>query len=200
MKSLAQNFLWLFLIGSISLLSSCKKDDIAPTDYGIFSSQDANTAVMNGVIGSNTPAHWDNFIAAFPSTNTIIMKDCPGSEDDTANLEAARKAHSSNLTIHLPADAEIASGAVDFYLAGTTRTREPGSKIGVHSWSDGSKDATEFPVGHENHQPYIDYYKEMGFSQEDAEAFYYFTINAAPASDIHWMTDEEIALYKILTP
>jgi len=40
----------------------------------------------------------------------------------------------------------------------------------------------------------------MGFSQEDADAFYYFTINAAVAADIHWMTDEEIALYKILTP
>jgi len=100
----------------------------------------------------------------------------------------------------LPADAVIASGAVDLFLAGTTRTRAAGSKIGVHSWSDGgSKEATDFPVGHANHQPYIDYYKEMGFSQADAEAFYYFTINTAKASDIHWMTDEEIEQYKLLT-
>jgi len=189
-NQIMKNIFLLVLISSLTIFSS---------DYGIFSSQDANTAFMNGVIGSNTPAHWDNFIAAFPNTNKIIMRDCPGSEDDEANLQAARKIHNNNLTIHLPADAEIASGAVDLFLAGTTRTREAGSKIGVHSWSDGNNDATAFPVGHENHQPYIDYYKEMGFSQEDAEAFYYFTINAATASDIHWMTDAEIEQYNLLT-
>lgn len=200
MKSLTQKLFLFTLLSFIVVLSSCKKDeDIAATDYGIFSSQDGSVAIMNGVIGSNTPTHWDNFIAAFPNVNTIVMKDCPGSEDDTANLIAARKIRQQNLTIHLPSNAEIASGAVDLYLAGTTRTREAGSKIGVHSWSDGSNDATSFPVGHANHQPYIEYYIEMGLSKEDAEAFYYFTINAAPASGIHWMTDAEIDQYKILT-
>lgn len=198
MNRLSHKIFFLFALCGFVLLSSCDKDTIAPTDYGIFSSQDESTAIMNGVIGSNTPTHWDNFISAFPNTTRIIMKDCPGSDDDTANLEAARKVRNSNLSIHLPADAEIASGAVDFFLAGTSRTRETGSKIGVHSWADGNKEATDFRVGHSNHQPYIDYYKEMGFSQSDAEAFYYFTINAAPASDIHWMSDAEIEQYKLL--
>ena len=53
----------------------------------------------------------------------MIMKLCPGSDDDEANLEAARKSKTTKtLRFHLPADAEIASGAVDFFLAGTTRT------------------------------------------------------------------------------
>ena len=89
---------------------------------------------------------------------------------------------------------------MDLFLAGTTRTREAGSQIGVHSWSDGRNEATDYPVGHENHDLYINYYIEMGFSQADAEAFYYFTINAAPANGIHWMTDAEIDQYKLLTP
>ncbi len=193
-------FLALFFLISLSFtITSCDDDDASPNDFGIFSSQDANTAIMNGLIGSNTPTHWDNFIAAFPNTNNIIMKNCPGSEDDTANLQAARKVKSQNVAIHLPADAEIASGAVDFYLAGATRTREAGSRIGVHSWSDGTNEASSFPVGHANHQPYIDYYLEMGFSQADSEAFYYFTINAAPAASVHWMTEAEIAQYKLVT-
>ena len=200
MRLLIKNILLLFLIGGISILSSCNKENITPSDFGIFSSQDASIVIMNGVIGTNTPQHWDNYFAANPNTHTIIMKKCPGSEDDTANLKVARKVSTQNIIIHLPADAEIASGAVDFYLAGITRTREAGSKIGVHSWSDGNNDATSFPVGHANHQPYIDYYKEMGFSQADAEAFYYFTINAAGASSIHWMTDEEVEQYKLLKP
>jgi len=201
MNRFTQSLFLLLLVGSLSLYSSCKKEKVAPNDYGIFSSQDANTAVMNGVIGSQTPQHWDNFIAAFPNTTKMVMKDCPGSEDDTANLQVARKVRVQDLHIHLPADAEIASGAVDFYLAGTKRTRDAGSKIGVHSWSDGgNKEATDFPVGHANHQPYISYYKEMGFSAADAEAFYYFTINAAPAADVHWMTDAEVIQFKLLKP
>lgn len=201
MKNITRNLVFLLFLGVFTLTTSCKKDnDVLATDFGIFAAQDNTTAIMNGVIGSNTPQHWDNFIAANPNINKIIMKDCPGSEDDEANLKAARKIRTQGLTIHLPADAAIASGAVDLFLAGTTRTREPGSKIGVHSWSDGgNKEATDFPVGHANHQPYIDYYLEMGFSQADAESFYYFTINAAKAAEIHWMTDAEIAQYKLLT-
>ena len=189
------------LIIIVAFSTSCKKDnEVLTIDFGIFLLQDANTVVMNGVIGSNTPQHWDNFIAANPGVTRMLMKDCPGSEDDTANLQAARKIRQQGIAIHLPAAAEIASGAVDLFLAGTIRTREAGSKIGVHSWSDGgNKEATDFPVGHANHQPYIEYYKEMGFSQDDAAAFYYFTINAAKAADIHWMTDAEIEQYKLLT-
>lgn len=199
MKIIIQSISFYFLIGILAFSSSCKTEEILATDYGIFSVQDANTAIMDGVIDTNTPIHWENFIAANPNTATLIMKDCPGSDDDEANLVAARKIRQQGLTIHLPADAVIASGAVDLFLAGTTRTREAGSKIGVHSWAGGNKEATDFPVGDDEHQPYIDYYMEMGYSKADAEAFYYFTINAAKASEIHWMTDEEIAKYKLLT-
>lgn len=180
------------------IATSCQKDNVGNT--GIFSSQDDTTAFMEGTIRTNTPKHWENYLEAYPNTNKIIMGDCPGSANDDANLQVARAIRRQDVAIHLPADAEIASGAVDLFLAGTTRTRESGSKIGVHSWADGdNNEATDFEVGHSNHDLYIDYYVEMGFSQEDAEAFYYFTINAAPAAEIHWMTDQEIEQYKLLT-
>ncbi len=200
MKNIRQSLTFLLLAGILTLTSSCGKEEINPTDFGIFLMQDATTAVMNGVINSDTPQHWDNFIAANPGITKMLMKNCPGSEDDEANLKAARKIRQQGIAIHLPASAEIASGAVDLFLAGTTRTREAGSKIGVHAWADGNnKEATDFPVGDTEHLPYINYYKEMGFSQADAEAFYYFTINAAKAAAIHWMTDAEIMQYKLLT-
>ncbi len=191
-------FAFLLLFGVMSL-SSCDDEPLVKNVFGIFSFQDNTTVSMNGVISSNTPSNWESYIAAYPNTKNVVMMNCPGSEDDEANLMAARKMRQAGLSFHLPSTAEIASGAVDLYLSGTTRTRDAGSKIGVHSWSDGTNDATFFPEGHENHLPYINYYVEMGFTQSDAEAFYYFTINAAPGSDIHWMTDEEIAQYKLLT-
>lgn len=173
-------------------------DDNNNSGFGIYSNIDNNTVQINGVIGSSTPDDWVRYIAAYPNTNKAIMKDCPGSDDDQANLAAARAMRKQDISIHLPSDAVIASGATDMFFSGTTRTRDAGSKIGVHSWSDGDNDATAFPVGHANHLPYINYYVEMGLSQSDAEAFYYFTINSAPAADIHWMTDSEIAQYKLL--
>ncbi len=200
MKLFLQHFTFCLLLGVVVLSSSCRKEDIASDDYGIFASQDPTTAIMDGEIDSDISTYWDNYILAFPDTKTLIMKNCPGSSDDDANLEAARKVHQQQLTIHLPADAEIASGAVDFYLAGVVRTREVGSRIGVHSWAEGRKEATDFSVGDAKHQPYIDYYQTMGMSKADAEAFYYFTINAASASDIHWMTEAEIQQYKLLKP
>ena len=96
-------------------------------------------------------------------------------------------------------DAIIASGGVDFFVAGIKRSRGSNTRIGVHSWAEPDFTATDFPEGHEHHLPYINYYVAVGYTQKQAEDFYYFTIYAADADDIHWMTDEQIALYNILT-
>lgn len=196
MRKLPQS---LFLLFIIFVLTACDKGGIDAGDYGIFFFETEETVIIDGLIDSDIPEYWDNYIAAYPNTNQMIMKDCPGSIDDIANWEAGRKIYAQDIAIHLPADAVIASGAVDLFLSGTTRTREAGSQIGVHAWADGNdNEATDYPVGHDEHQGAIDYYIDMGFSQQEAENFYYFTINAASADDIHWMTDEEIELYKLL--
>ncbi len=186
----------LFLV---TLFGGCGQDPISSDDYGIFTSLDAETVIIDGLIDSDITQYWDNYIEAFPSTSKMIMKDCPGSTDDIANWEAGRMIHQRGIDIHLPSDAVIASGAVDLYLSGTIRTREAGSQIGVHAWAKGNGDeATDFPVGDEEHLDAIAYYTDIGFSQEDAEAFYYFTINAAAADEIHWMTDDEMEEYGLL--
>ena len=129
----------------------------------------------------------------------------PGIDDDTSNLQAAQLLKNRGYTTYLPVvnafnqDAFIASGATEMFLSGNTRIIDVGAEVGVHSWSHGTNSATDYPVGHAFHQPYINYYVEMDFSQQDAEAFYYFTINAAPANSIHNMKDSEINQYKLRT-
>ena len=200
MLYLKNQFSVFLLVIGVVIATSCENESVTSnTEFGIFSNLNESTMEINGVIDSDTPIHWENYISSYPNTKMMFMRDCPGSDDDDANLEVARKMRTYGLEIHLPSDASIASGATDMFLAGIKRTRESGSQIGVHSWSDGSNEATSFPIGHENHLPYINYYVEMGFSQKEAEDFYYFTINAASAADIHWMTDEEIERYKLLT-
>lgn len=202
------NRLFLLFVATALLVSSCNKDTTTTepltetnpsvTGYGIFSVNGDGNIVMNGVSATNTPYHFDNIIKDNPNATLLIMMDCPGSEDDDANLLAARKIRKAGLNIHATATSELASGAVDMFFAGVKRTMEQGAKFGVHSWSDGQNEATDFPRGHAQHQPYIDYFIEMGLSQQQSEDFYYFTINAASADGLHWMTQAEIDKYSLL--
>ena len=190
----------VIFFGALLFISCRDTFEGAPRNkFGIFGKLNDSTVVMNGTIKTRSVKDWDKFISQHTGVSHLVMRNCPGSSDDEANLALARKVRMQGLHIHLPEEAEIASGAVDFYLAGLDRTRASGSKIGVHSWSDGRKEATDFLRGDEVHQPYIRYYVEMGLTQKEAEEFYFFTIDAAPANDIYWMTTEEINRFGLVT-
>ncbi len=195
-----------FFISAVVIIS-CKKEDpkISQTTrtFGIFKVLDDDVTIeMNGVISNSIISDFNKMNAAFPKAKKIIMGDCPGSDDDESNLVVSKRMHDLGFEFHLKSTSKIASGAVDMYVGGVKRTREAGSKIGVHSWGadPGEPIATSYPVGHAVHLPYINYYVSVGFTQQQAEDFYYFTINAAPAESIHWMTDAEITKYNLITP
>lgn len=183
----------------ITKLSTDK--DNSSRQFGIFKVSNNDTTVeMDGVIGSNSLKNFQSLLARFPNINLINIVNCDGSTDDEINLQLSQLVHKNTINTHLKEDGLIASGGVDFFLAGIKRSKGKNTRIGVHSWANGlGQSATDFPRGHENHQPYIDYYKAIGFTQKEAEDFYYFTINAATADDIHFMSDAEITQYKILT-
>ncbi len=177
------------------MLTSCDKDENnvqTPTkrQFGIFKVlEDNKTVEMDGDIRTKTLKDFNELQETYPNIKTITIKNCGGSLDDTANLKMSLKVHQSGINIHLMDNAEIASGGVDFFLAGVKRTRGKNTKIGVHAWGGDGDSATDYPKGHANHLPYIKYYVSIGFTQKQAEDFYYFTIYAAPANGIHWMTE-----------
>jgi len=204
-------FFWRIAIGKLvfgliifSFLfqsSECNKNALSKSRrFGIFKVMgDDKTVEMDGDINRKTLKSFKRMISKFPNIKKISMKDVPGSSDDRINLKVSRLVHKKNISTHVMDDGLIASGGTDFFLAGKIRTKGKNVKIGVHSWSDGDREATEFPKGSSAHKPYIDYYISVGFSKVAAKAFYYFTINSAPADEIHWMTEKEIKKYKILT-
>lgn len=184
----------------ISVLSCEDIDSDSKTEFGIFTVIDQNTVNMDGVITSSTLDDFDELIDFYPEIDLINMIEVPGSDDDEINLEVSAAVHDRDIATHLMDGGLIASGGVDFFLAGTTRTKGNNTMIGVHSWSDGTNEATDFPVGDAVHLPYINYYIYVGLTPTEAEAFYYFSINAAPAVDIHYMTEDEIETYNLLKP
>lgn len=196
-------------LGLFDYLSDLTLNEQEPLEISV---QNANStfAVLHGTIGSSTPSKVENLINNYPNVTTLVFTTVPGSGDDAANLMAAKAINAKGYTTYLPAveayaetlefENFIASGGVDLFLAGKTRIIDEGAELGVHAWADGEgKEATDFEDDDEVHQSYIDYYIQIGFSEAAARAFYFFTINAAPAADIHPMTEEEIATFNLRT-
>ncbi len=165
----------------------------------IFSvSETKETIELDGVINSSAYDKFKALAEANPHIKAIEIITCEGSINDDVNLKLSKYIYDKGFNIHLKDNGLIASGGTDLFLSGRRRTKGHNTKIGVHSWAGDDQTATDFPKGHKYHQPYIDYYVSVGFTSDQAEDFYYFTINSAPAESIHWMTDDEISKYTIL--
>ena len=161
---------------------------------------EGESAFMYGVIDHTTPKVVEALVEGHPEVRRIIMVDVPGSDDDPANLKAARLVRKHGLTTVVPSNGVIASGGVDFFTAGLNRVVEPCGKLGVHSWDEDGPDGgivlgNEVPKTHENHLMFLEFYRDVGIPED----FYWFTLDAAPPQRIHWMTDEEILFYGLTT-
>jgi hypothetical protein len=181
----------------VLLLSSCSVNDNPSNPFKI--SPDGKSIKMKGEVGSSSLDDFNSIIRDHPYVTTVRIIDCDGSVDDETCFLLMKRLHDLGINTHIEDDGWVASGGVDFFLSGIQRTMGSNTKIGVHSWSDGSNEATDYPVGHENHLPYIASYVSIGRSQGEADQLYYFIINAAPAADVHWMTDDEIVNHSILS-
>ncbi len=155
----------------------------------------SNTAVMTGVINSDTPAAVLRLIHEHPKVRTIEMENVPGSIDDEANLRAARYVRKFGFTTVIKYNGSVASGGTDFFLAGQKRIVEKGGKLGIHSWGGPGFQGKDVPKDNPQHQLYLKYYEEIGIPAE----FYWRTLEAAPANDIHWMTEKEIEQFHVRT-
>lgn len=193
------------LIVSMVLATGCCDctDDapVTPPSYLAATFEiDGEIARMYGVIDHTTPQRVHELVTDNPEVTTIMMMDVPGSADDPANLSASRMVREHGLRTVIPSNAVVASGGVDFFLAGEERWVETCAKLGVHSWDEDAEDGSlllgnEVPRDHPIHTMFLDYYAEMGIPAD----FYWFTLEAAPSERIHWMSDEEILRYEMVT-
>ncbi len=184
--------LLLFILLSL-LLIGCgeSSDEYTAATFDV----DGNQAIMSGVIDGTTPERVQALIDEDPEVKTIVMQEVDGSADDEANLVASRLVRQHGFKTHVPSNGTIASGGVDFFLAGVERTVDSGGKLGVHSWAGGDIRGDQIPRDDPEHKLYLDYYAEMGIPAE----FYWFTLQAAPPEDIHFMTADELAQYQMTT-
>ncbi len=157
--------------------------------------QEKDTIYMKGVIYSNTLKDIKQALSENPSITTLVMEDVPGSIDDEINLVASLEIRKHNINTYIPENGMVASGGTDMFLAGKERAVHSTGKLGVHSWAGMDSVALDYPKDHKEHEKYLNYYAKMNIPLD----FYWYTLEAAPADDIHWMTSKEMEQYNVAT-
>jgi hypothetical protein len=184
--------LWLALMLALGLMACAIADNaVDRTQMEVR----GETLFLSGEITSRTPASFERLLAENPQVSRITLLIMQGSLDDQAVVRMGYLLRSRGLATHLTARSEIYSGAVDLFLAGNRRSMARGAVIGVHSWADGFGEGSSYPRTAREHEGNVAYIRDMLGS----DAFYWFTLQAAPSDGIHEMTAGEIARFGLLT-
>lgn len=151
--------------------------------------------LMTGLITSYTPGQFERMVAAHPQVDTVVLRGIEGSVDDAAMIAMGYRLRALGLDTHLESYSQIYSGGAQLFLSGVERTMERGAIIGVHSWRDNRRDGSGYPRGSPKHGLNRRYVEDMLGS----DAFYWFTLRAAPSNGMHILNEAEIAHYRLLT-
>ena len=181
-------------------------EDVAPAAssveaiarFGVFHVETPTRAVLIGTVDSASPAHFRAMRRAFPRIDTLVMLDCHGSVNESANLALARAVRRAGIATHVPAGGSVRSGGVELFLAGARRSAEEGAEFLVHSWRDeDGLEARDYPAGDPVHREYIDYYAWAGLDADRAARFYALT-NSVPFASSRAVSLGELKQFGIL--
>lgn len=154
-----------------------------------------NTLYLSGVLTSQLPSQLKSVLTEHPNVTDVVLVDVPGSTDQLAVMEAARMLRYLEMKTHIAQTGYVLSGGVDLFLGGVERTIGAGAGVGVHSWRDTQDWGDEVNLNDPVHASYLNFYLEMGVP----ERFYWFTLDAAPAERVYFLSPEEIYDYQLVT-
>lgn len=156
--------------------------------FGPFRVLGDERAAIVDVTDSASPAQFAAMLRAYPGIRTLEMVECPGTEDDRANLKVGRMLRAHGIATHVPNGGSVRSGGVELFLAGLRHTADAGAEFAVHSWADeDGKQPQDYAADAPENRAYLDYYREMGMSADQAGKFYAMT-NSVPFSQAKWLT------------
>ncbi|QKG72379.1 alpha/beta hydrolase [Erythrobacter mangrovi] len=148
---------------------------------------DSRRVALVGETDHGSPGAFRAMLRDFPGLEQLDMVECPGTRDDVANMKLGRMIRTAGMVTHVPSIGSVRSGAVELFLAGIERDIADGAEFAVHSWIDDyGREAADYAADAPENRKYIDYYREMGMSTEQARAFYDFT-NSVPHRSALWL-------------
>ena len=163
--------------------------------YGPFRVLDAGHAALVDVTDAASPAQFAALLHDHPGVATLELVECPGTDDDRANLALGRMIHSRGISTHVPAGGSVRSGGVELFLAGAKRSADARAEFAVHSWEDeNGREPSDFAPDAPENRIYLDYYRDMGLTADEARAFYAMT-NSVTFDNAKWLTTADLAHY-----
>jgi len=166
--------------------------------YGPFRVLDNGRAALVDATDADSPAQFAAMLRDHPGIGMIEMVECPGTEDDLANLKLGRMIRAHGIATHVPRGGSVRSGAVELFLAGAHRYADEGAEFAVHSWlDDDGREAGDFAATAPVNQRYIAYYEQMGLTEPQAQNFYAMT-NSVPFESALWFGTKEMAKWVAL--
>lgn len=163
--------------------------------FGPFRVIDATHAALVDFTDERSPAAFAAMLRAWPALAELDMIECPGTMDDVANLRLGRMIRAQGMATRVPDGGSVRSGAVELFLAGTRRIAERRAEFAVHAWEDSDgRQPGDFSPDAPANRAYLDYYREMGMTALEAQAFYDMT-NKVPNSGARWMNAGEMGMW-----
>ena len=160
--------------------------------FGPFAVVDASHAALVGEIDSQSPGYFKEMLKSHPGLRVLELIDCPGTVDDGANLVVGRLIRHHGMMTDVPSGGSVRSGGFELFLAGTVRHAAPDAEFGVHAWKDESgRQPSDFAPDAPANRVYLDYYREMGLTAENAEELYALT-NSVPNDEMLWLRPKDI--------
>lgn len=160
--------------------------------YGPFRVLDAGSAALVDVTDSRSPAQFAAMLRDYPGIGRLDMIDCPGTDDDRANLRLGDMIRARGIVTHVPSGGSVRSGAVELFLAGVRRDVDDGAEFAVHAWADDlGREPSDYAANGPENRAYLDYYRRMGMAAADAAAFYAMT-NSVPNAQAKWLSAAEM--------
>lgn len=161
--------------------------------YGPFRVLDGTRAALVDVTDQAAPAQFSAMLRDYPRISMLVMIECPGTEDDRANLRLGRMIHARGIATHVPVGGSVRSGGVELFLAGARRIADPGAEFAVHAWADeDGREPGDYAANAPENRAYLDYYHEMGMTEVQAARFYAMT-NSVPNADAKWLGAGDMA-------
>lgn len=163
--------------------------------FGPFAVVDNTHAALVGEINDQSPSQFREMLQAHPGIRVLELVECPGTSDDGANLTLGRMIRKQGIATDVPSGGSVRSGGFEIFLAGTTRHAAPDAEFGVHAWKDeDGLQPDDFAPDEGPNKAYLDYYREMGLSADEAERLYALT-NSVPNDQMLWLQTKDIRPY-----
>ena len=182
-------FAVLFILGALAF-----RDLTEPVAHNLYFEVNGDDASVYGTTDSNSHNLVKDFVRKNPQVDRLILQAMPGTQDMDTNRRVVMDIRAAGLATHVPADGRIASGAVDWFIAGSPRTIECGAMIGVHSWGTKIGERGDKALYDSQYRTQRWFLNKMGVDPD----FYEFTRSAAGPDDIYWLSVDEMLRYGLI--